>query len=122
MNVEKNIQLLFNLIILTACLVNFQVGMANMKKSSEVLDILQFGNDNEEPIEPFDITTMEVRTDFKTNTDTTFFRLDTLNFLTDPEHTDRIWRLLQEHTPEWNCGMSYCYKDSITSLDFERIE
>lgn len=120
MNLEKNLNLVFSLLILAACLVNFQLGTANMKKSNEVLNTLQFGN--EEPIEPFDITTMEVRTDFKTNTDTTFFRLDTLNFLTDPEHTDRIWRLLQEHTPEWNCGMSYCYKDSITSLDFERIE
>lgn len=120
MHLERNLQLLFNLIILTACLINFQVGMANMKKSSEVLDILQFGN--EEPIEPFDVTTVIIRTDFKTNTDTAFFQLDTLNFLTDPKHTRKIWTLLQEHTPVWTCGMSYCYKDSITSLDFERIE
>lgn len=119
MDFRKNIHLLFSLVILAVSLINFQLGTANMKKANETLDILQFGN--EESFEPFDVTTMEVRTDYKTNTDTTFFQLDTIRFLTDPNHTDRVWRLLQEHTPEWNCGMSYCYKDSITSLSFEHI-
>lgn len=117
MDFRKNIHLLFSLVILAVSLINFQLGTANMKKTTEVLNILQFGN--EEPFEPFAIIeVVQQRYHFNKYSN---YELDTLRILCDVFDTTETIRVLDYQTRQ-ECGMGWCQRDSIINVNIQIIE
>lgn len=74
---------------------------------------------DEIPVDPFEIVTIKYWTITTNETATITQQLDSVQFVCEPGDISRIRFLMQDDA---RCGIGYCVKDSIISLEVEHVE